>query len=86
MRARIDSTAARTDDDVMDEAAGFARAEVAAASKARKAAEAAELAQENAEMRERIKNVRFRRANQPLSTMRTRIDFMFLPLFSLLVF
>ena len=42
----------------MDEAAGFARAEVAAASKARKAAEAAELASENAEMRERIKNTK----------------------------
>ena len=51
---RIRNVAARTDDDVSDEAAGAARAGMAAESYARKEAEAKELAQKNEVLKERI--------------------------------
>jgi hypothetical protein len=47
-----------TDDDITDEPAGIRRVEMAAESKARRAAEQAERERQNAEMRERLKNVR----------------------------
>lgn len=53
---KLSQVVARTDDDVMDEAAGMARADMAEESRERKAAEEAERAAENAAMRERIAN------------------------------
>lgn len=53
---RIETVEPRTDDWMLDEAAGEARATFAAASAERKAREAAEIEQANAEMRERIFN------------------------------
>ena len=49
------NTAARTDDDIADDAAGKARAAAAAASKARKALAAGELARSNAAMGKCVK-------------------------------
>ena len=47
-----------TDDDVMDEEAGAARAKMASASKAKKAAEAKKLAKENSDMKKSLSNVK----------------------------
>ena len=54
---RLSSVAAHIDDDIMDEEEGFARAEMAAASKARRSAAAAKLAAENAEIRKELSEV-----------------------------
>mmetsp|Transcript_56625 Transcript_56625/g.150606 ORF Transcript_56625/g.150606 Transcript_56625/m.150606 type:complete len:86 (-) Transcript_56625:426-683(-) len=54
MRERVKNTAARTDDDLMDEDAGAARADLAAASRNRKAAEQAELDAQNEAQRKRL--------------------------------
>ena len=47
---------AKTDDDIMDEAAGMDRGKAAAASKARREAEEKKRREQNKEMQERIKN------------------------------
>ena len=59
MKSLVKNVGQRTDDDIMDEAAGKARLEMAAASKARKEAEAKRLAEENAAYKKRFdkKNV-----------------------------
>ena len=54
--SRVAKTGTRTDDDIMDEAAGQHRLQLAADSKERKANEKAELARKNAEMRDMITN------------------------------
>jgi len=54
---KIASVTQRTDDDVADEAAGEARIQAAADSKARKEAERKRIARENAERAHRIRNV-----------------------------
>lgn len=54
---RWDKVAARTDNDITDDATGLARIEMAAASKARKQAEEAERRRQNAEMKKRLKSV-----------------------------
>ena len=56
MKKKLRSVQAKTDDDVMDEEAGAARAKMASESKARKAKEVAELAKENMEFKEKIGN------------------------------
>ena len=48
------NTAARTDDDIGDDAAGKARAKAAAASKARKASQAQQLASSNSALAKRV--------------------------------
>jgi len=58
LRERLQNVKARTDDDVTDDAAGFARATVAAESKQRKAAEAARIRRENEAQLERLRNVK----------------------------
>ena len=55
MSPKVSSQAcSRTDHDITDDAAGRARLDLAASSKAKKVAEAAELAERNAAIRERI--------------------------------
>ena len=54
MKKKLRSVQAKTDDDVMDEEAGAARAKMAADSKALKAKQAAALAKENLAMKDRI--------------------------------
>lgn len=54
---RYDKVAARTDNDITDDATGQARIEMAAASKARRQVEQAERVRQNAEMKKRLKSV-----------------------------
>ena len=68
MRQRIANTKAVTDDDLMDEAAGAARAQMAADSKAKKARQAAELAKQNAAMPWKVKKTKSKPATSVVAT------------------